>query len=104
MVTVTALDPPGPRQLPPPKGDFNHFAEISSADELATLKQVHTFKETQVAPAVNMYSVGDASPFELLPALKELNLELSRPYPWTIPILVELCIGLEINDYMPAEF
>jgi hypothetical protein len=89
MVTVTALNPPGPRQAPP-NADF--------------LKQVHTFKETQVAPAVNMYSVGDASPFELLPALKELNLELSRPYPWTIPILVELCIGLEINDYMPAEF
>ena len=23
---------------------------------------------------------------------------------WTTPILVELCIGLEINGYLPAEF
>jgi coenzyme PQQ precursor peptide PqqA len=88
MVTVTALNPPGPRQAPP-NADF--------------LKQVHTFKEIQVAPASNMYSVKGAFPFELLPALKELNLQLSRPYPWTTPIAVEICIGLEINDYLPAE-
>jgi len=23
---------------------------------------------------------------------------------WTTPSLVEICIGLEINDYFPAEF
>jgi len=23
---------------------------------------------------------------------------------WTIPKLVEICIGLEINGYLPAEF
>jgi len=23
---------------------------------------------------------------------------------WTTPILVEMCIGLEINGYLPAEF
>ncbi len=23
---------------------------------------------------------------------------------WTTPVLVELCIGLEINGYLPAEF
>jgi coenzyme PQQ precursor peptide PqqA len=23
---------------------------------------------------------------------------------WTAPILVEVCIGLEINGYLPAEF
>jgi coenzyme PQQ precursor peptide PqqA len=40
----------------------------------------------------------------LLPAFKELNLELSRPWPWTTPTLVEICIGLEINGYLPAEF
>jgi coenzyme PQQ precursor peptide PqqA len=103
MIAVTALDCPGPRQAPP-KGDFYHFAEISSVDELVILKQVRTFKEIQVAPAGNMYSFKGAFPFELLPALEELNLELSRPYPWTIPIVVEICIGLEINDYLPAEF
>jgi coenzyme PQQ precursor peptide PqqA len=24
--------------------------------------------------------------------------------PWTTPTLVEMCIGLEINGYLPAEF
>jgi len=23
---------------------------------------------------------------------------------WTTPILVEICIGLEVNGYLPAEF
>jgi coenzyme PQQ precursor peptide PqqA len=23
---------------------------------------------------------------------------------WTTPVLVEICIGLEINGYLPAEF
>jgi coenzyme PQQ precursor peptide PqqA len=23
---------------------------------------------------------------------------------WTAPVLVEICIGLEINGYLPAEF
>ena len=23
---------------------------------------------------------------------------------WTTPTLVEICVGLEINDYLPAEF
>jgi coenzyme PQQ precursor peptide PqqA len=23
---------------------------------------------------------------------------------WTTPMLVEICIGLEINGYLPAEF
>ena len=27
-----------------------------------------------------------------------------RPMTWTTPTLVEICIGLEINGYLPAEF
>jgi coenzyme PQQ precursor peptide PqqA len=27
-----------------------------------------------------------------------------RPMNWTTPTLVEICIGLEINGYLPAEF
>jgi coenzyme PQQ precursor peptide PqqA len=27
-----------------------------------------------------------------------------RRMTWTAPILVEICIGLEINGYLPAEF
>jgi coenzyme PQQ precursor peptide PqqA len=104
IVTVTALEPSVPKQLPPPNSDFYHFAETLSADELAILKRARAFMETKVAPVVNKYWVEDAFPFELLPAFKELNLELSRPWPWTTPTLVEICIGLEINGYLPAEF
>jgi coenzyme PQQ precursor peptide PqqA len=27
-----------------------------------------------------------------------------HPMAWTTPILEEICIGLEINGYLPAEF
>jgi coenzyme PQQ precursor peptide PqqA len=27
-----------------------------------------------------------------------------KPMAWTTPVLVEICIGLEINGYLPAEF
>jgi coenzyme PQQ precursor peptide PqqA len=27
-----------------------------------------------------------------------------RQMAWTTPTLVEICIGLEINGYLPAEF
>jgi coenzyme PQQ precursor peptide PqqA len=27
-----------------------------------------------------------------------------RPMTWTTPTLVEICIGLEVNGYLPAEF
>ena len=26
-----------------------------------------------------------------------------KPMTWTTPVLVEICIGLEINGYLPAE-
>ncbi|MBO0756252.1 MAG: pyrroloquinoline quinone precursor peptide PqqA [Bradyrhizobiaceae bacterium] len=26
------------------------------------------------------------------------------PMAWTTPVLVEICVGLEINGYLPAEF
>jgi coenzyme PQQ precursor peptide PqqA len=27
-----------------------------------------------------------------------------RPMAWTTPTLIEICVGLEINGYLPAEF
>jgi coenzyme PQQ precursor peptide PqqA len=30
--------------------------------------------------------------------------EERRPMAWTTPTLVEICVGLEINGYLPAEF
>ena len=38
------------------------------------LKQVRAFMETKVAPIINKYWIEDAFPFELLPAIKELNI------------------------------
>jgi coenzyme PQQ precursor peptide PqqA len=29
--------------------------------------------------------------------------EERRPMAWTTPTLVEICVGLEINGYLPAE-
>src|SRR5499427_10590550 len=63
-----------PKVLPPPNSDFYQTAETLSADELAILKKVRAFMDSKVAPIINKYWVEDAFPFELLPAVKELNL------------------------------
>jgi len=31
------------------------------------------------------------------------NIEGNTPMSWTTPTLVEVCIGLEINGYLPAD-
>ena len=62
------------KQLPTPNSDFYHYADILNADERAILQRVRTFMESKVAPIINKYWVEDAFPFELLPAVKELNL------------------------------
>jgi coenzyme PQQ precursor peptide PqqA len=41
--------------------------------------------------------------------LRRLYFSINRrtrgnPMAWTTPTLVEICIGLEINGYLPAEF
>jgi coenzyme PQQ precursor peptide PqqA len=33
-----------------------------------------------------------------------INTEGNTPMSWTTPTLVEVCIGLEINGYLPPEF
>ena len=63
-----------PKPLPAPNSDFYQLADTLNAEERALLKQVRTFMETKVAPIINKYWVEDAFPFELLPAIKELNL------------------------------
>jgi alkylation response protein AidB-like acyl-CoA dehydrogenase len=63
-----------PKPLPAPNSDFYELADTLNAEERGLLKQVRTFMETKVAPIINDYWVKDAFPFELLPAIKELNL------------------------------
>src|SRR6266516_3996268 len=62
------------KALPQPNSDFYQRVETLPADELAVLKQVRTFMETKVQPIITKYWVEDSFPFELLPAIKELNI------------------------------
>ena len=62
------------KPLPAPNSDFYELVETLPAEELAAVKQVRTFMETKVAPVITKYWVEDSFPFELLPALKELNI------------------------------
>jgi alkylation response protein AidB-like acyl-CoA dehydrogenase len=63
-----------PKPLPAPNSDFYELAETLPAEELAVVKQVRAFMETKVAPIITKYWVEDAFPFELLPAVKDLNI------------------------------
>lgn len=62
------------KALPQPNSDFYQLVETLPTDELAVVKQVRRFMETKVAPIITKYWVEDSFPFELLPAIKELNL------------------------------
>jgi alkylation response protein AidB-like acyl-CoA dehydrogenase len=62
------------KPLPAPNGDFYQIEQTLSADELAILKKVRDFMEAKVAPIINDYWIRDAFPFELIPAVKELNI------------------------------
>src|SRR5271167_2222110 len=76
MATATATAKPAkqPKPLPAPNSDFSEVSETLNADELATVKRVRAFMEAKVAPVITKYWVEDAFPFELLPAVKELNI------------------------------
>ena len=63
-----------PAPLPAPNSDFYELVETLPAEELAVVKQVRAFMETKVAPIITKYWVEDAFPFEILPAVKELNI------------------------------
>src|SRR3984893_7078890 len=63
-----------PVSLPAPNSDFYELVETLPAEDLAVVKQVRTFMETKVAPIITKYWVEDAFPFEILPAIKELNI------------------------------
>src|SRR6202795_2492416 len=63
-----------PAPLPAPNSDFYELVETLPAEELAIVKQVRTFMETKIAPIITKYWVEDAFPFEILPAIKELDI------------------------------
>src|SRR6201988_102096 len=63
-----------PKPLPAPNSDFYDLYETLNAEELATVKRVRAFMESNVAPIITKYWVEDAFPFELLPAVRELGI------------------------------
>jgi len=74
MTTAAAIRPSERKPLPPPDSDFYNIAQTLSADELAIVTKVRAFMETKVAPIINDYWIRDAFPFELIPAVKELDI------------------------------
>jgi alkylation response protein AidB-like acyl-CoA dehydrogenase len=73
-VSAAKAAPQAAKPLPAPNSDFYGLAETLPAEDLAVVKQVRTFMETKVAPIITKYWVEDSFPFEILPAIKELNL------------------------------
>jgi alkylation response protein AidB-like acyl-CoA dehydrogenase len=71
---VAAKKSNGRKPLPAPNSDFYALYETLNPNELAIVKQVRAFIEARVAPVINKYWVEDAFPFDLLPAVKELNI------------------------------
>src|SRR6202012_2475497 len=72
--TPTAKIIKQPKPLPAPNADFYELVETLPAEELVIVKQVRVFMETKVAPIITKYWVEDSFPFEVLPAIKELNI------------------------------
>jgi glutaryl-CoA dehydrogenase len=60
--------------LPAPDSDFYSIRDILSEQERGVLRKVRAFMEAKVAPVINRYWAQDAFPFELVPALRELNI------------------------------
>src|SRR3954454_11865187 len=73
MTTVTK-DIRQPKPLPAPNSDFYDVRSTLSTEEQEIVKQVREFTDTKVAPIISKYWLEDAFPFELLPALTELNI------------------------------
>src|SRR5277367_2847403 len=73
-VSAAKAAPQPTKPLPAPNSDFYELAETLPAEDLATIKQLRAFMETKVAPIITKYWVEDSFPFEILPAMKELNL------------------------------
>src|SRR6266536_2889894 len=63
-----------PKPLPAPNVDFYELSETLPAEEREVVKQVRESMQSKVAPIITKYWVDDAFPFELLPAIKELNI------------------------------
>jgi alkylation response protein AidB-like acyl-CoA dehydrogenase len=71
---MTTTTTPTAVTLPKPNSDFYQVTEYLNDAEQAILKKVREFMETKVAPVITKYWAEDSFPFELLPALRDLNI------------------------------
>ena len=71
-MTDSTLDPRS--RLPAPDSDFYLIKQVLSDDERDLLTKVRLFMENRVAPVINKYWAEDAFPFELIPAIRGLNI------------------------------
>src|SRR2546428_749404 len=75
MATLTETKArPERKPLPAPNSDFYQLAETLPPDDLAVVKQVRAFMESNVAPIITKYWAAAEFPSELLPAFKALSL------------------------------
>jgi alkylation response protein AidB-like acyl-CoA dehydrogenase len=75
MATVLKeISQPKAKRLPAPNSDFYDVRSTLPPEEQRILERVREFADTKVAPIISKYWLEDAFPFELLSALKELNI------------------------------
>jgi alkylation response protein AidB-like acyl-CoA dehydrogenase len=65
---------PSKIDLPKPDSDFYQMTASLTESDREVLRRVRTFMEGQVAPIINKYWAEDAFPFEILPAIRDLNI------------------------------
>ena len=68
-----AKDTKKPTELPTPNSDFYQTFDSLNQTEQQKVKQVRAFMEEKVAPVINKYWLEDSFPFELVPAIRDLN-------------------------------
>jgi glutaryl-CoA dehydrogenase len=70
----TTKDLKKPKSLPAPNSDFYHVFDLLNKAEQEKILKVRAFMENTVAPVINSYWAEDSFPFELLPAIRELQI------------------------------
>src|SRR5262245_57757898 len=83
-----------PKPLPAPNVDFYEFAADLPAEEMAIIKRVREYMQTNVHPIINKYWVEDSFPFELLPSFKKLGIAGSGIDGYGCPGGSPLLVGL----------
>ena len=82
-------------------GFTDGFTHIGCGSDLGTADFKDNVARRQGAPCNPFLSVYVAGSVAL--SCYDSRKTEDEPMAWTTPVLVEICIGLEINGYLPAE-